>query len=224
MYEVGYWFVYLMNGAILAILAALALVAIYVKRGQYQRTAEKSIQVEMIQPSGHSRFYTVECAQDAKSIDIEGGTYYFDFPPVKLPDKKGKGETLSTEALGKDPSDNGDKKEKPGNERRWGKHPLIPFMGLSTLLVPIRKETFYLNNPIPMRLGPVPSAEYMAAEIAAMKRGAIAAAGTIKLAESEARQRQLSDAIANQPNKTYVYAALVGIIILGVIQVVRTLL
>lgn len=217
MYEVGSWFVILMNGAILAILGAVALVAIYVKRAQYQKEAEKSIQAEIIQPSGHSKFYTVRCGQDAKSVDIGGGTYYFDFPATdtSVPDQKKKVDPLSPES-----SEEEDNVEKPGNERRWGKHPVLPFMGLATLQVPIRKETWYLGNPLPQRLGPAPSTAYTALEIAAMKRGAISSAGTVKLAENEARQKQLQATIANQPNKNYVYAGLAGIFIAVIVSIV----
>lgn len=220
MYEVGSWFVILMNGAILAILGAAALIAIYVKRAKYQKEAEKSIQAEIIQPSGHSKFYTVRCGQDAKSVDIGGGTYYFDFPATdtSTPDQKKKVDPLSPKSLEEE-----DNVEKPGNERRWGKHPVLPFMGLATLQVPIRKDTWYLGNWFPLRLGPPPSTAYTAMEIAAMKRGAIATAGTVKLAENEARQKQLQSTIANQPNKNYVYAGLAGIfiavIVVGVLLV-----
>ena len=75
MYEVGPWFVYLMNLAILAIIGIIVLIAIFVKRGQYQREAQGKIQVEIWQPTGWPKFYTVKCALGDTTVDVEGQTY-----------------------------------------------------------------------------------------------------------------------------------------------------
>ena len=214
MYTVGSWFTILMDLAILAIVGIVALIYINYKRGQYQREAVRCIRAEIVQPTGWSKFYIAPCEPDAKSVTVDGLHYFLDFPEAEVPikDNPGKGEK---------------RKEAPANQRRWGRHPMVPFLGLTTMQVPIRIESWYLGNPIPVRQGAVPSPEYMAMEIEAMKRGAIAAAGTIKLAETEARQKELANAIGNQPNKTYVYAGIVAIliavIVVGVLMVQQTL-
>ena len=222
MYTVGSWFTILMDLAILAIVGIVALIYINYKRGQYQRAAVRCIRAEVVQPTGWSKFYIVPCEPDAKSVTVDGLSYFLDFPETEVivgaaQIDRGKG----------NPGKGEKEKEAPANQRRWGRHPMVPFLGLTTMQVPIRIETWYLDNPIPVRQGAVPSPDYMAMEIEAMKRGAIAAAGTIKLAETEARQKELANAIGNQPNKTYVYAGIVAIliavIVVGVLIVQGTL-
>ena len=188
MYQVGIWFVHLMNVAILAIIGVVVLVAIYVKRGHYQRDAARCIQAEILLSTGWPEYHTVRCGPSDEWIRVGGYEY-------KLDPKK----------------------------RRWGLHPRLPFLGLAALQVPIRRETFYKDNPDPVyRDKEVP--EVTASEIHAKTREATAIAAGAEIVEMEARQTQLVNAIANQPNKTYVYLGL-GAVALGMaILVVRSLL
>lgn len=85
-------------------------------------------------------------------------------------------------------------------------------MGLATLQFPIRKETWLKDNPDPYyrdKEDPLVTA----AEVAAMTKEATAVAAGAEAVEMESRQQQLVNAIANQPNKTYVYAGLVAVLI-----------
>ncbi len=188
MYEVGPWFVYLMNLAIMAVIGIIVLIAIFVKRGQYFNEAQKCIQAEILLSTGHREYHTVRCGVNDEWVKIRGFEYKLD-PKV----------------------------------RQWGVHPRIPFMGLSTLQCQIRRETWIKDNPNPYyRDKETP--EVTAAEVDAKTREAMAIAAGAEAIEMEARQRRIVEAIANQPNKTYVYVGIIAIIILGIIQIVRTLL
>jgi hypothetical protein len=185
MYEVGPWFVYLMNLAILAIVAMIVLIYMRVKDGQYLREAEGCIQAEIIMPTGHSKFYTVKCGVNDEWIEVAGGRY----------------------KLNKD-------------KREWGLHPRLPFMGIRSLQRQIRKETWYLDNPDPAHKK-VETPAVTAAEIKAMVREAAAITAGAEAVELQARQKQMVEAIANQPNKTVVYVLLAGIAIGLLVLAVR---
>lgn len=105
--------------------------------------------------------------------------------------------------------------------KNWGMHPRLPFMGLRSLQVQIRKCTWYFNNPNPFyRDDKTP--EVTAAEIGAMSKEATAVAAGVAAVELKSQQEQMIKAIANQPDKTVVYvgiiAAVIGIIAVGIMN------
>ena len=171
-YTVGQWFIYLIDLAVLAIVAIGLLVFIFIKRQQYQKEAEHSILAEIQLPTGWSEYYVVPCEPNAKSVNIGNFTYLLD------PEKK-----------------------------RFTKYPMKPFLGLSWLQVPIRTESWYQDNPEPIR----PSYERTiatSAEIKAITREVSATTAAMQIQEIEARQNELTKAISNQPNKMFVYIGL----------------
>ena len=98
--------------------------------------------------------------------------------------------------------------------RRWGVHPRLPFMGLRTLQVPIRKETWMKDVPDPYyREKEIP--QVTAAEVDAKTNEAMAVSAAATAVEIKSQQEQLIKAIANQPDKTAVYVML-GITIIGI--------
>lgn len=189
MYEVGPWFVHLMNLAILAIVGVVILVAILVKKGQYQKEAAKCIQVELLTATGWPEYHTVRCGIDDAWVKVGNAQYKLN------PDQK-----------------------------RWGFHPRLPLMGLASLQAPIRKETFYKDNPNYVAFPEKKAPEITAAEIQAKTREAAAIAAGAEIVEIEARQHQLVEAIANQPNKMVVYVGLGIAVVLGAILVINSLL
>ena len=190
MYEVGIWFVHLMNLAILSIVGVVIAVAILVKKGQYQKEAAKCIQAEMLTATGWPEYHTVKCGINDEWVKVGNGEYKLD-----------------------------------PNHKRWGFHPRLPFMGLASLQVPIRRETWYKDAPKSLPVFPQQnSPEITAAEIQAKTREAAAIAAGAEIVEIEARQRQLVDAITNQPNKMVVYVGLGIIGILGAIVAINTFL
>ena len=172
MYEVGGWFVHLMNIGILALIATGAMIAILYKRGQYQKQAQVCIRAEIQLPTGWNEYHTVECDFNAKSLDIENFTYLLN-----------------------------------SAHRRWDKHPRNPILGLTWLQVPIRIESWEKDNPEPIR----PTYEKIiatAAEIKAISREVQAANSAMEIQEIDNRQKELINAITNQPNKMIVYVML----------------
>lgn len=181
MHEVGSWFIYLMDAAIIAIFGMVALILIFIKRGQYQKEANRCIRAEIWQPTGWSEYHTVPCDFNAKSVSVSDFLY-----------------TLN-----------------PGM-RRYGKHPMNPFMGIPWLQVPIRVESWFQDNTEPIRqtyTNPIATA----AEIKAMTREVGAATAAMQIQEVEARQKELTKAIANQPNKMIIYCGIGGCALLNLI-------
>ena len=184
MYEVGSWFVYLMDAAILALVVLGALIAIFVKRGKYQREAAECIQGEILLSTGQSEWHTVKCGVSDKWVKIDAFEYKLDL-----------------------------------KHRRWGVHPRLPFLGLKSLQVPIRKETWKKDNPNPFfRDDDTP--EVTSAEIDAKTREASAIAAAVEATEMEARDKALRMAIQNQPAKMIVYIGLAGLVIFDIILIV----
>lgn len=191
MYEVGSWFVYLLDAAILAILAFITLAMVFIKRNQYAKDAVGKLQAEIQLPTGWSEYYTIPVDDNAKSVTID------DFIYLLNPEK-----------------------------RRYGKYPMAPFMGLKWLQVPIRIESWGKDNPEPIRQTYDKSVA-TSAEIKAMTREIQATTAAMQIQEIDSRQKELTNAIANQPNKNIVYiglglAALASIIcVVYIVQLVE---
>ena len=169
MYEVGSWFIYMLDGAILALVGIVAMIAIFIKRGQYQKQAVGCIRAEIQLATGWSEFYTIPCDMSAKSVTI--GDFLYTLNP---------------------------------DRRRWGRHPMNPFMGLSWLQVPIRIETWYQDVTEPMRQT-YDKLIATSTEIKAMTREIQATTAAMQIQEIDARQKELTRAITNQPNKVVIY-------------------
>ena len=173
-YEVGAWFIYLIDGAILAVIGIVLLILIMVKRGKYQKEATNCIRAEIQLPTGWSNYFTIPCDSNAKSVSIDNSIYLLD-----------------------------------PNKRRWGRHPMNPFMGLTWLQVPIRIETWSKDIPEPLRLEQKTTIA-TADEIKAITREIQATNAAMMIQELESQQKELVNAISNQPNKILVYV-LMGI-------------
>ena len=180
MYEVGGWFVYLMNLAILAIVGVIVAVAILHKRGQYQKEATGRIQVEIWLTTGYREYHTIPCDLNAKTVTIGSSTYYLN----------------------------------PGRIR-WGRHPRLPFMGLASMQVPVRLESWFQGVAEPIAHPEEQVTSLSAQEIRALMRQGRATLIARHSQLLEAGQKGLVNAIANQPNKVVLYVML-GVAILGI--------
>ena len=172
MYEVGIWFIWLLDAAILAIIACAVLVMIFIKRGKYAKEAVGKIRAEIQLPTGWSEHHTVPIDDNAKSVTV--GNFIYLLNPEK---------------------------------RRYGRHPMNPFMGLAWLQAPIRIESWAKDNPEPVRVT-YDKTIATAAEIKAITREIQATTVAMQIQEIDARQKELTHAIANQPNKIIVYIGL----------------
>ena len=206
MYTVGAWFPHLLNLAILAIVGIVVLGFIFYYRGRYAKEALGRVMVEIWMPSGWSNYYVVRPTMDGW-VNVGAGAYKL---APQVPDK----------------TDN------PGEEKknriitpakRWDMYPRRPFLGLKLLQVPIRKESFYWNNPDPITWTEnrttvtAVDAKTHTREVAAQHIAA-------NIAETEARQRKWEEVINKLPDKMVLYI-LIGIaIILSLVVLVQSLL
>jgi len=213
MYEVGSWFVYLLDGAIIAIIAFIALIMVFVKRNRYQKEAVNKLRAEIQLPTGWSDYFVVDVNDNARTVTVNNFIYFLN------PEK-----------------------------RKYGKHPLNPFMGLSWLQVPIRTESWAKDNPEPIQASyevietdekdaegnniKVPVIYYdtdedgnkivakslvaSSLEIKAVEDEHTAVATAMEIQEMHAQQKALITAIENQPNKMVVYVGL-GVVALACI-------
>jgi len=106
--------------------------------------------------------------------------------------------------------------------RRWDKYPQRPFLGLSTLQVDVRTESWYYNHPEPITppenrtLVTAVDAQFHTREIAAEM-------AAVEIQEQEARQQQLIKAIQAQPNKLVVYLLLGATVLVSVMNLIQYL-
>jgi len=136
---------------------------------------------------------------------------------VKMPTGHDEFHTVPLEVSAEWVEIKGIKYNLPKEVKNWGLHPRLPFMGLRSLQVQVRKCTWYFNNPNPYyRDDKAP--EVTAAEIGAMAKEATAVAAGVAAVELKSQQEQMVKAIANQPDKTVVYVML-GIAIVGIASI-----
>ena len=101
------------------------------------------------------------------------------------------------------------------NRIRWGRHPRLPFMGLASMQVPIRLESWFQNIKEPIAIPEEKVNTLSASELRALMRQGRA---TLVARHSQllvAGEKRVVEAIANQPNKVVLYV-LLGIAIIGI--------
>jgi hypothetical protein len=102
----------------------------------------------------------------------------------------------------------------------WDRYPSAPWLNMKWTQVPIRKQSWWENNPEPI-VRPKYRIEVTAADAQAHTREMDAMNVGIRIQESEARQKQFMEALSGQPNKMLVYillganilATIVGILV-----------
>ena len=232
MYQVGPWFVYLMNAAVLALVALGIVIGILRKRGEYARVSAGKILAEVWLPTGRSVYVLAPPTPD-------GWVHLRKLGDYRLAGEKhlcACGHDHSTHDLmqrGKSSEVYRGKCTVEGCEcakmetarvlpaiRRWGKYPSAPFLGIRTLQVDVRTESWYLNNPEPIT-APENRTTVTAVDAQFHTRQTGAEAAAVEIQEQEARQKQLIDAISNQPHKMLVYVLLGGNIFVGIMILVQ---
>ena len=98
---------------------------------------------------------------------------------------------------------------------RWGRHPRLPFMGLASMQVPIRLESWFQGVKEPIAHPKEEVKSLTAPEIRALMRQGRATLIARHSQLLEAGQKGLVNAIANQPNKVVLYVML-GVAIIGI--------
>lgn len=230
MYQVGPWFVYLMNAAVLALIALGVLIGILKKRGEYAKVSAGKILAEVWLPTGRSIGVLARPTPDGWVNLGKLGDYRLagerilcqcghDHPAHELM-HKGKNVIRGRCTV------EGCECERMETDRilpairRWGKYPSAPFLGIKTLQVDVRTEAWYLNNPEPIT-APENRTTVTAVDAQFHTREMAAEIAAVEIQEQEARQRQLMEAISNQPHKMLVYVLLGGNIFLGILILIQ---
>ena len=98
---------------------------------------------------------------------------------------------------------------------RWGRHPRLPFMGLASMQVPIRLESFFQGIKEPIAHPEEQVTSLSAQELRALMRQGRATLIARHSQLLEAGQNRMIEAIANQPNKVVLYV-LLGVALIGI--------
>lgn len=219
------WMTYLMYGAVGAIVLAILLIVAYRKKLQYDEEADRNILAEVWLPTGRPIPRVVKPGADGWVRLGKLGDYKL-AEPRKLckcgHDEKDHvkhnpqgGITCTTCACTKFEVD----KVLPAI-RRWAKYPSTPFLGLKALQTKIRTEAWWLNNPEPITPDENRT-RVTAIDAQVHTREMEGESAAIQIQQLEAQQKQLIEAIGNQPNKMFVYVMLVAVILVSVINLVQ---
>ena len=230
MYEVGPWFIWIINGAVIAVVAVVVMVSVLRRRDRHAREAHNKVLAEVQLPTGRSLFTLVRPSPDGwvtlgKLGDYklagerricqcghEEGDHILSVEPktqVVVRGKCNKCECTDFKMARLIPA-----------IRRWGKYPPTPFLGLKTLQVDVRTESWYLNNPEPIT-PPETRNTITAVDAQFHTREMAAEIAAVEVQEQEARQRQLMEAIRNQPHKMVLYIMLGASILIGILALVQ---
>lgn len=228
MYQVGPWFVYIINLAVLAFVALGIMIWVLRKRNQHAQEAHGKILAEVWLPTGRAIPILAAPLPDGwvnlgklgdyklageKRICTCGHEESFH----NIAEDKKRGQLIRTECNNANCACQNFQVDKlvPAI-RRWSKYPTNPFLGLKTLQVDVRTEAWYLNDPEPI----TPSENRMfvtAVDAQFHTREAAAELAAVEIQEHEARQRELQKAINNQPNKVIVYVGIAAVVVLQIL-------
>lgn len=226
MYQVGPWFVYIINLAVLAFVALGIMIWVLRKRNRHAQDAHGKILAEVWLPTGRSIPVLAPPSPDGWVSLGKLGDYKLSgerrickcgheeaFHNVGT--AKGKSEIVRTDCI-KCPCQEFQVDKLVPAIRRWAKYPPNPFLGLKTLQVDVRTEAWPLNNPEPIT--PAENRTIVTAVDAQFHtREAAAEMAAVEIQEHEARQRELQKAINNQPNKIVVYVGIAAVVVLQIL-------
>jgi len=171
---------------------------------------------EIWRSNGFPTRHLAKIEDNGKTVQVDDCTYFLareeDEKQYQLADEEKK------ERADRGITKTAEKRNKPYPIKRWAKWPEKPFLGMGSLQRTLRLESWEEDNPEPMRpyYGTI-TAEGLfvghlhatASEVTSLKNEAEAAGLVGQIEEARARQEITERALANQPNKTYVYIGLV---------------
>jgi len=186
------WVTYVLDFAILCIIAAAGLGFAFYKQHQYQKIAAVSIQGIVRKVTGHKLVYVKECSPTARSIELGGATYFLNpenkkwgrYPPVPI---------FGIKSL-----------QVPIREEIWDENNPVPSYSQEDGQ-PIKSPELQ-TNPNEW----IPTAVEVQAEINQIQ----AVETSIAIQEQKDMFENSMKAIANQPNKMVVYIFLTFLAIL----------
>jgi hypothetical protein len=217
-----------MNGAILAIIALIVLIWVLRKRNQHSKEAEGKILADIWLETGRSVKGLVRPGADGWVRLGKLGDYRLATPKrickcgcdESEHEKKAEGKEVVVMGCAASGCKKFELDKTIAPIRRWGKYPSNPFLGLRTLQVDVVTESWWRNNPEPI------TPEENRTRVTALDAAFHTRQGDTEKASEEineqvAMQKQLNQAIANQPNKMVLYL-MVGVnILVGVIILIQ---
>lgn len=193
-------------------------VVIYIAASRNVKNTEGKMVAEIWESSGYPIRHLVPIDKNGKTVEVDGLVYAL--PREKNAEVTGEGNRKAGE--GKQEGD--DQHHYPS--RRYVLYPAKPPFGLRPLQTTLRIESWEKDNPEPIRpfYGRVDeNGKFVAnqltvtsSEWSAQKREIQATVLAMEIQENEARQKELTKALANQPSKMILYIGL-GISSLGVL-------
>ena len=230
MYEVGPWFVWIINLAVLSFVGIAVLIWVLRRRSKHAADSYGKVLGEVQLPTGRSLYTLVKPSPDGWLSLGKLGDYRLagERRICKCGHEEGfhemaavgkTNEIIHGKCIRCDCGKCEVEKLIPAI-RRWGKYPPAPFLGLKTLQVDVRTEAWYLNNPEPIT-PPETRTTVTAVDAQFHTREAAAEMAAVEIQEQEARQRQLLEAIQNQPHKLVLYIMLSVGILLGIMNIVQ---
>lgn len=194
--EAPAWMVYLID---LMVFVFFVLGVVFLMAFNMYRKAQGKVVAEIWEPSGYPVRKLAEWDATGKTVEVDHCTYFL----MKELSRQEK-EELAEEGINIYPS------------HRYTNYGIWPFK------VILRIESWERDNPEPIR--PRYDKPVMtAAEITASKNEIQATTLAMDIQENQERQKQLTSAIANQPNKMFVYILLGGTLFISFITLVIVL-
>jgi len=187
------WMIYLVDFLVFVL---FVVGIIFLMAFRMYRNAQGKIIAEVWEPSGYPVRKLTKWDRTGKTVEVDGCTYFLS----KELTSKEKDELLE-QGIAVYPS------------HRYTNYGFWPFKAI------LRIESWERNNPEPIR--PRYDKPVMtAAEITASKNEIQATTLAMDIQENQERQKQLTNAIANQPNKLVVYILGIGTMLLSFVTLI----
>lgn len=224
----GSWYMYLMYGAIAAVIGIVLLIVSSRKREEYAREVRGKYKVVIHRATGHPLVKIVKEGIDGW-VRVDKGDY-------KLPDDTKQREAfaklseidkrivltgLSPETIEKLTDEEkhillGDRMVIPSSIE-WDDFPDSPFLGIKSSRVKIRRLDYLTNDPRPITWLRDREPEVTTAEAQAHTRQLDAMIAGVRAQELESKSRQMLEAFQRIADKNLVYILLVANVIIGIV-------
>ena len=208
------WQIHLLYAAVIAIAFGVLMFVAYIKKGQYEQEAAGCIKAVIKRRTGWPLVKIVRPYPDGW-VRVERGDYKLaeEFGG-KAADKSKLTDEKRMEAFGE--------RRINTNVMEWDRYPSHPFLGLKRIQTPIRRQEWFENNPEPITW-PEHRTTITAADAQAHSREMDAMNVAIRIQESDEKEKRFMQIIQGIPTKTIVYIGLGAAVLVGVINLIRSM-
>lgn len=188
------WFVMLFN---VVLIVCLICVFILLWSWRTVKRAEGKMIAEIWEPSGYPVRHLVQTDKSGKTVEVDGITY-------RLPREDVDEDQYERDEKGNVVIDGEGKRIRKYPSHRYTRYPASAPLGLKSLQVTLRIESWAKDNPEPIRpyYGKL---TVTGLEWTAAKREIQASALAMDVQESEAREKEMRRGLLNLPNKLILY-------------------